>query len=143
MKTIKNSLIANSKRIVLALLLITAFSANANAQRFVYVDMDYILENLPEYSKAQEKLDAVSESWRAEIATKMEDVETSYKRFQSEQVLMNDKMKSEKIYLLVLKFPMLLKTLMQHWAKTIRNYILCQVRGLSLYVWERMREKIN
>ena len=39
----------------------------------------------------------MAETWRAEIATMMEDVETSYKRFQSEQVLMNETMKSEKI----------------------------------------------
>lgn len=97
MKTIKNSIIANSKRIVLALLLITAFSVNASAQRFVYVDMEYILENLPEYNKAQDQLDNIAENWRAEIATMMQDVETSYKRFQSEQVLMNEKMKADKI----------------------------------------------
>ncbi|MGB0885632.1 MAG: OmpH family outer membrane protein [Chitinophagales bacterium] len=97
MKTIINKIKNNSKKLILALVLISAFNINANAQRFVYVDMEYILDNLPEYKKAQEKLDDVAEAWRAEIATKMEDVETSYKRFQSEQVLMNDKMKGDKI----------------------------------------------
>lgn len=97
MKTIKTALIANSKRIILALVLISAFSVQASAQRFVYVDMEYILENLPEYTKAQQQLDQIAEGWRAEIAAKMEDVETSYKRFQSEQVLMNEKMKTDKI----------------------------------------------
>lgn len=97
MKTIKNSLIANSKKIVLALLLMTAFSVDASAQRFVYVDMEYILEKLPDYTNAQKQLDQIAENWRAEIATMMEDVERSYKRFQSEQVLMNEKMKADKI----------------------------------------------
>lgn len=93
MKTIKQNL----KTIVVTLLMVTTIGLSVNAQRFVYVDMDYILENLPQYTKAQEKLDAISEGWRNEIAIKMEDVETSYKKFQAEQVLMNEKMKSEKI----------------------------------------------
>lgn len=97
MKTIKTTIIASSKKIILALVLISAFSVQATAQRFVYIDMEYILENLPEYTKAQAQLDQVAETWRAEIAVKMEDVENSYKRFQSEQVLMNEKMKADKI----------------------------------------------
>ncbi len=87
----------NLKTIVVTFLMIATIGTSANAQRFVYVDMDYILENLPAYTKAQESLDKTSETWRAEIAVKMEDIETSYKRFQAEQVLMNEKMKSEKI----------------------------------------------
>lgn len=97
MKTIKTAIRTNTKKLILALVLISAFSAQATAQRFVYVDMEYILENLPEYTKAQTELDQVAENWRAEIAVKMEDVENSYKRFQSEQVLMNEKMKADKI----------------------------------------------
>lgn len=93
MKTIKQNL----KTIIVTLVMIVGLSFNANAQRFVYVDMDYILENLPAYNTAQSSLDKLAEGWRAEIATKMEDVETSYKRFQAEQVLMNEKMKAEKI----------------------------------------------
>jgi len=93
MKMIKKNL----KTIVVTLLMVATLSISANAQRFVYVDMEYILENLPEYNNAQKALDKVSEEWRTEISTKMQEVETAYKRFQAEQVLMNDKMKGEKI----------------------------------------------
>lgn len=87
-----------SSKVIALLILIFAFSyQNINAQRFVYVDMEYILENLPEYVKAQEQLDKIAEEWRAEVALKMEDVESSYKKFQAEQVLMNEKMKADKI----------------------------------------------
>lgn len=87
----------NLKTIVLTFIMIAGIGLNVNAQRFVYVDMDYILENLPEYIKAQKQLDVLAEQWRSEISTKMQDVETSYKRFQAEQVLMNEKIKTEKI----------------------------------------------
>jgi len=94
MKKIKE----NFKIVLLTFIMIAGLGIhNANAQRFVYVDMDYILENLPEYQKAQKQLDNIAEQWRAEISVKMQEVETSYKRFQAEQVLMNEKMKAEKI----------------------------------------------
>jgi len=94
MKMIKENL----KTVLLTFIMLTSIGiSNVNAQRFVYVDMDYILENLPEYQNAQKQLDKIAEDWRAEISVKMQDVETSYKRFQAEQVLMNEKMKAEKI----------------------------------------------
>lgn len=94
MKMIKENL----KTVLLTFIMVASIGiSNVNAQRFVYVDMDYILENLPEYQKAQKELDKMAETWRAEISVKMQEVETSYKRFQAEQVLMNEKMKAEKI----------------------------------------------
>ena len=39
----------------------------ANAQRFAYVDSDYILERIPEYQSAQEQLEQLSLSWQEEI----------------------------------------------------------------------------
>ena len=68
MKTIKTALVANSKRFILALVLISAFSVQASAQRFVYVDMEYILENLPEYTKAQQQLDQMRVIARQKVA---------------------------------------------------------------------------
>lgn len=88
---------AITKKIILSLVLIASISLSATAQRFAYVDMEYILENLPAYTKAQNTLDQTAEQWRAEVAVKMQEVENAYKKFQAEQVLMNEKMKADKI----------------------------------------------
>lgn len=88
---------AITKKIILSLVLIASISLSASAQRFAYVDMEYILENLPAYTKAQNTLDQTAEQWRAEVAVKMQEVENAYKKFQAEQVLMNEKMKADKI----------------------------------------------
>lgn len=88
---------AITKKIILSLILIASISLSATAQRFAYVDMEYILENLPAYTKAQNTLDQTAEQWRAEVAVKMQEVENAYKKFQAEQVLMNEKMKADKI----------------------------------------------
>jgi outer membrane protein len=39
----------------------------AFAQKYAYIDSDYILENVPEYKEAKEKLDKLADRWTKEI----------------------------------------------------------------------------
>ena len=39
----------------------------ASAQSYAYIDSDYILENVPEYAEAKERLDKMAERWTKEI----------------------------------------------------------------------------
>lgn len=66
------------------------------AQRFAYVDSDYILNNIPEYLAAQEQLDKLAEEWQKEIDAKYEEVEALYRNYQQERVLMSDEMRRER-----------------------------------------------
>ena len=63
---------------VLLLLIGTFFlSLNINAQRGIrigYIDMDYILENVPEYQEASQQLDDKVNRWKGEIETKLGEV---------------------------------------------------------------------
>lgn len=55
-------------KIFLPFLLLFVFSLSAQkAQRVAYIDMEYILENTPEYLDAQNILDAKVTTWRAEL----------------------------------------------------------------------------
>ena len=72
-------------------------SATTFAQKFAYVDMDYILGKLPQYSEAQKQLDKTAENWQKDVETRMKSVDDMYKQFQAEQVLMTDPMKQQKI----------------------------------------------
>lgn len=38
-----------------------------NAQRFGYIDTDFILNKMPDYKKAQDEINALSEAWEKEI----------------------------------------------------------------------------
>lgn len=76
-----------------ALLLISAITY---AQRFAYVDTEYILEKMPEYTQAQEQLDKLSAQWQQEIETKYDEVEEMYKKYQAEQVLLTAEMKQKR-----------------------------------------------
>ena len=78
----------------LLLILIVSFLAiTTQAQKFAYVDTDYILNKIPEFNQAQDKLDALSADWQKEIETKYADVDQMYRSYQQEQVLLTDEMK--------------------------------------------------
>lgn len=66
------------------------------AQKFAYVDTKYILEHIPEYRAAQEKLDQYSIQWQAEIEKKYEEIDKLYKGFQAEQILLTEEMKKKR-----------------------------------------------
>ncbi|MBL0308852.1 MAG: OmpH family outer membrane protein [Bacteroidetes bacterium] len=72
-------------------------SISGFAQKFAYVDMEYILGKMPQYSEAQKQLDAVAAGWQKEVEAKMKSVDDMYKQFQAEQVLMTEPMKQQKI----------------------------------------------
>jgi outer membrane protein len=68
----------------------------AIAQKFAFVDTEYILQNIPSYSAAQEELNKVSEDWETEIAAEYTEIEKMYKTYQSERVLLTDEMRKKR-----------------------------------------------
>jgi len=83
------------KRILL-LLIISFLTLSIQAQKFAYVDTDYILNKIPEFRQAQDKLDALSSDWQKEIENKYADVEKMYRAYQQELVLLSDDMKEKR-----------------------------------------------
>lgn len=67
-----------------------------NAQRFGYIDTDFILNKMPEYKKAQEEVDRLSGLWEKEIMAMSKGIESMYGSLQAEQVLLTDAMRKER-----------------------------------------------
>lgn len=82
---------------IITVCLVLLGAASVQAQKFVYVDMEYILSKMPAYNQAQKELDKVAEGWQKEVEAKMKTVDDMYKQFQAEQVLMTEPMKQQKI----------------------------------------------
>lgn len=80
--------------IITAILLLGITSSYA--QKFAYVDTEYILENIPSYKAAQEQLDQLSAQYQKELESMHAEVEQMYKDFQSESVLLSDEMKRKR-----------------------------------------------
>ncbi|MDO4823164.1 MAG: OmpH family outer membrane protein [Bacteroidales bacterium] len=80
----------------LSFLLACAFIAlSASAQKFALVDMEYILKNVPAYERANEQLNQLSKKWESEIQAILTDVESQYKKYQSETVFLSDAQKKK------------------------------------------------
>ena len=83
------------KRILL-LLCILIFVGNIKAQKFVYVDSQFILEHIPEYKQAKQELDNISYKWQEEIETAYQDIDKLYRAYQTDKVLLTDKMRQDR-----------------------------------------------
>jgi len=84
------------KKIILLLFLtFTAFTSTF-AQRFAFVDSDYILKHIPEYAAAQKQLAALSDQWQKEVDGKSQELERLYKSYEADQVLMTADMKKRR-----------------------------------------------
>jgi outer membrane protein len=84
------------KKIVIIALLLVLSSLGSYAQRFAYVDSDYILKHIPEYNSAQKQLDALSEQWQKEVDIKFANIEDLFKAYQADQVLLNPEMRKKR-----------------------------------------------
>jgi outer membrane protein len=66
------------------------------AQWFGYIDTDFILNKMPEYKKAQEEINQLSQAWEKEIQEMSKKRDEMYSAFQAEQVLLTETMKKER-----------------------------------------------
>lgn len=83
------------KKLVLFSLLIF-LSGITLAQKYAFVDTEYILSNIPAYKAAQDKLNELSQEWQSEIEAEYVAVDKMYKDFQSEKVLLTKEMIKQK-----------------------------------------------
>lgn len=78
------------------LMFILLSSGNLVAQKFGYVDTDYILKNIPEYQDAQNEIEELSKTWQAEIEAKYAEVERMYKAYQADAVLLPEDLRQKR-----------------------------------------------
>ena len=84
-------------RVYLITIIFLIFGLNFGlAQRFGYIDTQFILEKMPEYKKAQDEIGALSDAWEKEIQEMAKKIEAMYSAYQAEQVLLTDEMKKER-----------------------------------------------
>ena len=74
--------------------ILTSFSLDA--QRFAVVDVEFVLNKMPEYAEAQSRLDQQAAVWRQEIAQKYDEIKGLYNKYQAEQILLSDTERQEK-----------------------------------------------
>ncbi|MCB9360531.1 MAG: OmpH family outer membrane protein [Flavobacteriales bacterium] len=86
----------NAKKVLKTLavaLFFVGLTTSASAQKFAYVDTEYILSNIPEYKEAQEELDKLSIEWQKQLERRYSEIDKMYKNYQAEQILLTEDMK--------------------------------------------------
>ena len=82
---------------LITLVILATLSAKAQKSiRIGYIDMEYILQNVPEYQEAQAQLDQRVGEWKKEIETRMSKVEEMKKTLENERVLLTPELIEER-----------------------------------------------
>jgi len=84
------------KKSIFTIVFILAAFAFSNAQKFAYVDVEYILKSVPEYDIAQTKIDDLSAQWQKELEEKFAEIDKLYKAYQADAVLLPEDIKKQR-----------------------------------------------
>ena len=69
------------------------FALSSQAQKIAFVNTDKILEKIPEYKSAQEKLDALALQYQKEIEEKQGAINQLHASFQADKILLSKSMR--------------------------------------------------
>ncbi len=91
------------KKILFTIALMLTILSGLFAQKYAFVDTEYILENVPAYRAAQEQLNVLSGQYQKELETVQAQLEQMYNDFRAESVLLSDDMKRKREDVIVTK----------------------------------------
>lgn len=84
-------------RLLLTFLGILFFLSTSYAQKFGYVDTEFITSKMPEYAKVQQQIDQSTKSWLSEVEKKKEELEKLEKQFKLEELLLTEDLKQQRL----------------------------------------------
>ena len=93
------SRISHNYKITLAVFAIALFSfapQSVLAQKFAYIDSDYVLLHMPDYASAQQELNSYAIEWQAEIETKLDAADRLEVAYRAERVLLTKEMRQKR-----------------------------------------------
>lgn len=84
------------KKSILTAIVIAFLALPVFGQKYAYIDSDYILQNMPDYTEAQAELDRLATEWQNEIEKRFVSIDSMYKTYQVEVITMPDNMKKKR-----------------------------------------------
>lgn len=84
-------------RLLLAFLGILVGVSTSSAQKFGYVDTEFITSKMPEYAKVQQQIEQNTKSWLTEVEKKKEELEKLEKQFKLEELLLTEDLKQQRL----------------------------------------------
>ena len=84
------------KKVFGTLFVCCLFFSSSFAQKFGYVDTDYILNQMPEYREAQVEIKTLAKGWEEEIKKIYKELEGKEAELRAEEVLLTKEMRDER-----------------------------------------------
>jgi Skp family chaperone for outer membrane proteins len=81
----------------LALLVSSTFQAQTKGTKVGYIDMEYILQNVPDYTEAQNQLEQKAQKWKQEIEAKKIEINKLKEALKAEKALLTKGLIEERI----------------------------------------------
>lgn len=72
------------KRLILSVAIALISVVAAQAQKFALIDMEYILQQIPAYTEANQQLENLSKQWQAEIDKSAKEAKALYEDYQKD-----------------------------------------------------------
>jgi len=91
------------KRMIFLSLFCLASIIITNAQKFALIDMEYIMENIPEYQQANKELELASQQFQKAIEAKAKEAETLYLAYQKASASLSAVQRTQKEEAIVAK----------------------------------------
>jgi outer membrane protein len=82
--------------IILSAALLGFGTSFAKDQPIAYIDMTYILKNLPQYEQANEQLTMLSKRWQKEIDAAQQEARVMATNYQTEQIFLSDALRTQR-----------------------------------------------
>ena len=86
-----------NKKIFLLILPFFCATLNLNAQKFGYIDTEYITSRMPEYKNAQAEIEKLTTKWIKEVSDKNDEVTKLEKAYRAEEILLTEEMKQQRV----------------------------------------------
>jgi len=84
------------KKIAFLLIALISTISYSYSQKICHIDSEYILEKIPAYVDAQAEIEELALGWQAEVELLYQEVDSLYKVYQKEEVLLTEEMKIKK-----------------------------------------------
>jgi outer membrane protein len=91
------------RKIVLTIAVILTVAGISTAQKYAFIDSEYILENIPAFTAAQEQLNQLSSQYQKELESMHAEIEQMYQDYQAESVLLSEDMKRKREDVIITK----------------------------------------
>ncbi len=92
----KKSSILNSQFSIIIAALLFSGTVFAKDLSVGYIDLSYILKNLPQYEQANEQLAMLSKRWQKEIDAAQQEARVMATNYQTEQIFLSETLRTER-----------------------------------------------